>query len=303
MTNGEIWLIEFGDHSCTFKYVDFPFVRGADGAQLLKTNQQELIAKFLYFYLQNIEVYNSGKYERHFKYLKTEQITLPPLDVQKSIIAECEKVDADFANAQKQIEDAKAEINQGVSRGLEIANAISSNIVRLGDVCQVNPPKSGLKNISDDTVVSFVEMASVSNDGFIFHKEDKILSELKKGSYTYFAENDILIAKITPCMENGKCAVAENLTNGIGMGSSEFHVLRTTEKIINKYLFAYLNREAIRIEAAKRMTGASGHRRVPISFYEDLQIPLPSLTEQQKIVSQVQALEQKISAAKNVFAT
>ena len=133
-------------------------------------------------------------------------------------------------------------------------------------------------------------------------KTDKPLGELRKGSYTYFAENDILIAKITPCMENGKCAIATGLTNGIGFGSSEFHVFRCNKLINNKYLFAFLNRDEIRNNAAKVMTGASGHRRVPISFYEDLIIPVPSLKEQQKIVFQIEALEQQIAEAKKVMA-
>ena len=74
-------------------------------------------------------------------------------------------------------------------------------------------------------MVSFIEMASVSDEGYISEKVDRPLGEVLKGSYTYFSEGDIIIAKITPCMENGKCAIARNLTNHIGFGSSEFHVL------------------------------------------------------------------------------
>ncbi|MBR3557464.1 MAG: restriction endonuclease subunit S [Bacteroidales bacterium] len=144
-------------------------------------------------------------------------------------------------------------------------------------------------------------MSSVSNDGFIETKSDKPLGELRKGSYTYFAENDIIIAKITPCMENGKCAIAKGLTNGIGMGSSEFHVFRIKNEYSTEYVFAYLNREIVRKEAAQNMTGASGHRRVPISFYENLEIPIPPLTEQQRIVSKIETYEAEISKAKAVM--
>lgn len=113
--------------------------------------------------------------------------------------------------------------------------------------------------------------------------------DVRKGSYTYFAEGDIIIAKITPCMENGKCALATGLTNGIGFGSSEFHVLRVNTKLINNvYLFAYLNRKEIRERAAAVMTGSSGHRRVPITFYEELEIPVPSMDEQLRIVAEYQ---------------
>ena len=158
----------------------------------------------------------------------------------------------------------------------------------------LNPSKREIANIDENTIISFVEMASVADKGYIQNKVDKPLKELKKGSYTYFAENDILIAKITPCMENGKCAIAKNLTNGLGMGSSEFHIFRTHKGLNNKFLFACLNQDSIRQEAAKNMTGSSGHRRVPISFYESLQIPLPPIEEQEKIISAIEKLESKI---------
>ena len=145
-------------------------------------------------------------------------------------------------------------------------------------------------------------MASVSNDGYITNKIDKPLSEIKNGSYTYFAEGDIIIAKITPCMENGKCAIATGLTNKIGFGSSEYHVLRCNEEVLNKYLFGYLNRESVRQMAAKRMTGASGHRRVPISFYENLEIPVPPLSEQQRIVAEVETYEAEIAKCETIMA-
>lgn len=145
-------------------------------------------------------------------------------------------------------------------------------------------------------------MASVNNHGFIENKIDKPLGELRKGSYTYFAENDIIIAKITPCMENGKCAIAKNLTNGIGLGSSEFHVLRTKNNEINQtFLFHFLNREKIRKEAEKHMTGSSGHRRVPISFYENLSIPLPSIGKQKEIITQIHVYENEITKAQVVM--
>ncbi|MDY3096281.1 MAG: hypothetical protein SOW42_00870, partial [Methanobrevibacter sp.] len=124
-------------------------------------------------------------------------------------------------------------------------------------MCITNPSKNEIRNLSDDLLVSFIEMASVSNNGYIENKIDKSLGELRKGSYTYFAENDIIIAKITPCMENGKCAIAKNLTNQIGLGSSEFHVFRKNcNDVNNVFLFYYLNREKIRKNAEQNMTGA-----------------------------------------------
>lgn len=158
----------------------------------------------------------------------------------------------------------------------------------------LNPSKAELANLDENTLVSFVEMASVSDKGFIQNRVDKSLKELKKGGYTYFKENDILIAKITPCMENGKCAIAKNLTNGLGMGSTEFHIFRAKEDLNNKFLFLCLNQDFIRQKAERNMTGSSGHRRVPISFYESLQIPLPPLKVQEKIVSVIESIESRI---------
>ena len=175
-------------------------------------------------------------------------------------------------------------------------------LVKLGEICKIiNPSKTAIHDILDDTVVSFVDMASISNDGYIELKTDKFLGDLRKGSYSYFAENDIIIAKITPCMENGKCAIARKLTNGIGMGSSEFHVFRIDNKYSTEYVFAFLNRKKIRDEAEKVMTGSSGHRRVPVNFYKDLLLPLPPLDIQQKIVDECETVDSECEEAQNTI--
>ena len=224
------------------------------------------------------------------------EIPLPPLDIQRNIISECETIDTEYQNAQTQIVDCKMKISS-------IMSDVHGNTKSLKEICSViNPSKSDIRTLSDDTLVSFVDMSSVSNDGFIEKKNDRQLGDLRKGSYTYFAENDIIIAKITPCMENGKCALARNLTNKIGMGSSEFHVFRIKTDYSTDFVFYFLNRAEIRKEAQKNMTGASGHRRVPISFYEDLRIPLPPLEEQHRIVSEITALESQIATAKQTMA-
>lgn len=141
-------------------------------------------------------------------------------------------------------------------------------------------------------------MSSVSNDGCITYKEDKTIKQLKKGSYTLFQDEDIIIAKITPCMENGKCALARNLTNGLAMGSSEFHVLRTNNDIvINDYLFHLLNRQIVRDFAEQNMTGTSGHRRVPIKWYEDLDIPVPPIDVQKQIIEEIAKVDKSVSGA------
>ncbi len=169
----------------------------------------------------------------------------------------------------------------------------------LGKVAVINPSKREIAKIADKTRVSFVEMASVSEEGYILTKVDKSIGDLRKGSFTYFADNDIIIAKITPCMENGKCALAADLTNSVGMGSSEFHVVRCDDAwLLPQYAFAYLNRQSIRSVAITYMTGSSGHRRVPADFLESLPIPLPPLDIQKRIATECEAVDFGVEKAR-----
>jgi restriction endonuclease S subunit len=171
---------------------------------------------------------------------------------------------------------------------------------KLNELAKTNPLKVEIADLDAKTLVSFIDMPSVSNYGYIVTKIDRPCSEIKKGSYTYFREGDIIIAKITPCMENGKCALAVNLTNGLALGSSEFHVIRANNnKVRAKYLFTLLNRRIVRIEAEKHMTGASGRRRAPIAFYEQMEIPLPPLSEQKKTVAEIEKQEVQIQELQN----
>lgn len=170
--------------------------------------------------------------------------------------------------------------------------------VPLRQVAVLNPPKSELKGQPITTKVSFVEMAAVSENGYIAAATSKKLGDVLKGSYTYFAEDDIILAKITPCMENGKCALARGLTNKIGMGSSEFHVIRVDKsKLLPDFLFGFLNRSEVRKIAEKNMTGSSGHRRVPESFYAELKVPVPPMKVQQQICEGFKAIDADVQSA------
>jgi len=180
------------------------------------------------------------------------------------------------------------QINLTAAKTVEVVSKFP--LMTLASLAEFNPSKTEISEIPDDTIVSFVEMSSVNNDGIIESRVDRPLHELRGGSYTYFREDDIIVAKITPCYENGKCALATGLTNGLGMGSSEFHVIRCGERILNNYMFAYINRDIIREAGKSHMTGASGHRRVPVEYYKQLQIPLPPLDVQSKIVEAYEAV-------------
>ena len=152
---------------------------------------------------------------------------------------------------------------------------------KLGDCCELNPRRPNL-TVKDTDKVSFVPMPSVSENGYLQDVTDEEYGKVKKG-FTYFENDDVLFAKITPCMENGKGAIAEGLTNNIGMGSTEFHVLRPIEGVSNPYWLLALTRLPIfRERASKNMTGTGGQKRVPAYYLENFMVGLPPIEEQNR---------------------
>lgn len=148
-------------------------------------------------------------------------------------------------------------------------------LTTLGQCCELNPKRP--RDINDETMVSFVPMPAVSEYGKIDCSDIRPYKEVRKG-FTYFAENDVLFAKITPCMENGKGAVARELENGIGSGSTEFHVLRPIAGKSNPYwLYIITMFDTFRVGAKKVMTGTGGQLRVPIGYLNDYPISLPPI--------------------------
>lgn len=161
---------------------------------------------------------------------------------------------------------------------------------KLGDIATVNPPKMEVKSLNLSTPVSFVSMASISAEsGTITQLETRKLEEVKNG-YTYFTENNVLLAKITPCMENGKIAITEGLQNGIGFGTTEVYAIRPTSQVLPGWIYAYLKRETFRKQAEKHMTGSAGQKRVPKRYLENVDIPIPPLNVQQQIVEKLDAI-------------
>lgn len=148
-------------------------------------------------------------------------------------------------------------------------------ITILGQCCELNPKRP--RDINDELMVSFVPMPAVSEDGKIDCSDIRPYKEVRKG-FTYFAENDVLFAKITPCMENGKGAVARGLEGEIGSGSTEFHVLRPIEGKSNPYwLYILTMFDLFRVGARKVMTGTGGQLRVPIGYLKDYPVSLPPI--------------------------
>ncbi len=156
-------------------------------------------------------------------------------------------------------------------------------LVKLGEVAEVNPRCP--KDIDEDQMISFVTMASASEEGLLLNEEPRVLKETKKG-FTYFEHSDVLLAKITPCFENGKSLRPYQINNKVGFGSTEFHVLRANlEKLDPAYLFYMVWNEAFRFYGTNAMSGAAGQKRVGTPFLKQLEIPLPPLAEQKRIAA------------------
>ncbi len=155
--------------------------------------------------------------------------------------------------------------------------------VPLSKVAQINPRLP--KGTDESQDVSFLAMASVSEDGLVLEQETRVLGETKKG-YTYFERGDVLLAKITPCFENGKAALTDSLEHQVGFGSTEFHVLRADPRQLDsKYLFYIVWNDHFRFLGEKSMQGAAGQKRVSVDFLKNFEIPLPPLDEQKRIAA------------------
>jgi len=169
----------------------------------------------------------------------------------------------------------------------------------LGEVCTIKPPKSEARaKLAAGDEVSFAPMEDLGiGVKYLQPHRTRPLGQVS-GSYTYFADGDVLLAKITPCFENGKLGVARGLTNGVGFGSSEYIVLRPSPTLDAEFLYYYLARPAFLEEGTRTMTGAVGHKRVTKEFVESYPIPLPPLGEQRRIVTILDEAFEGIATAK-----
>jgi type I restriction enzyme S subunit len=175
--------------------------------------------------------------------------------------------------------------------------------VHLEDVCHVNPKKASKP---DNGLVSFIPMDAVSEDTKLLRQEIKQYDEVSKG-FTSFTNRDCLVAKITPCFENGKGAFVNNLCNGVGFGSTEFHVLRAKKDMCSEFVYYITQTREFRLKGEMNMQGSAGHRRVTTDYLKLFKIVLPpSIAEQQKIASvlvnadkEIELLEQQLVDLKN----
>ena len=271
-------------------------------------NKQLVIPKFLFFWINS----------NYFNYLMKQAATkttlpilnkskfsnlpffLPPLPIQKKIV---QKLDDILG----QLEEKKKEILKLVDKNSENLETLAeqfqgelitkffnspqvldnSEIKRLDEVCTINPSKQEIKDLDDKTQVSFIPMKLVDDKkGEITTTEIRNLGDVK-GGYTYFKENDVIFAKITPCMQNGKCAIGLDLENGIAFGSTEFHVFRVKEDVLPEWIYYFLRQYKLRKHAEKNMTGTAGQKRVPKEFLASYKIPIPPKSIQKDMIKKI----------------
>lgn len=251
---------------------------------------EKILPELLPFIIQNDALFDfavgksAGSLSPRVKWenLKNYEFELPDMEKQRELAKVLWAMDATKKSYQKLLlktdELVKAQFIEMF--GIPGTDEKGWGLTTLGECCELNPRRP--KDMDKEAEYSFVAMPSVSEKGIVDTSIWRPYPEVCKG-FTYFAENDVLFAKITPCMENGKGGVAIGLKNGAAFGSTEFHVLRPIVGKSNPYwLYIITMFSKFRTDAEKVMTGTGGQRRVPISYLDDYKISLPPLALQEQ---------------------
>lgn len=213
------------------------------------------------------------------------KIPLPPIDMQQQFVTELSRHTDVQANAENMLETLE-------KAGIDKSFFHSENVADISDIAKINPSYP----LTDKSSSLFVEMAAVDEiNGTIKYFKNK--TDLQSSGLSRFRENDILFARITPCTENGKIAIASGLERETGTGSTELVVFSPSPKVNSRWLYFFLNNHDLRQNAEKSMTGTTGRRRVPMDFFNKIKVPLHSLEEQDR---QVRELESYIKVRKDL---
>ncbi|EHH4536239.1 restriction endonuclease subunit S [Escherichia coli] len=277
-------------------------------------------ARFLHYYLYSLDttkvLYKFGSGLRQnlsfldFKRLPIFEI---PEDTQKLISNYLDKktalIDEAISIKEKQINLLKERkqiiIQQAVTQGLDPNVPMKdSGVDWIGDIPEhwevvplkrlaVLSPSVKVSNRKSKELVTFLAMEKVSTDGFIDQDTLMPICDVSQG-FTVFNRGDVIVAKITPCFENGKSAWLNNLQTEFGYGSTEFHVLRCGQRIIGSFLYLIVSSPLFLNAGEAMMTGSAGQKRVPSSFIQNFPTAIPGVAEQEKIVSKVKELFSQI---------
>lgn len=258
------------------------------------TCSERLDSKYLFYFLLsqegNLNKLASGATVKGIKtnHILDMKIPLLPIIEQQKIAAILDAADS-LRQKDQQLVERYTALSQSLF--LEMFGGKTNSKVPLSSLCVVNPKKSEIAAISKSTEVSFVPMAKVSEQGEVDLTESRTIEEVWTG-FTYFSNEDVVFAKITPCMENGKGGIMRNLKNKIGFGTTEFHVLRPIPNITTaEWLFYLTKQKSFRETAEKNMTGSAGQKRVPTKFFDTYLVKKPSYEKQIEFAERIQLID------------
>lgn len=266
---------------------------------IVRTDPCRCISKYLYFYLfaspqfrEEIKLLTQGANINNISSTINEiELPLPPIEVQQQIISELDGYQQIIKGAQALLNNYRPKLSY-----------VSDSYKTLDEIALFKPSKNEVKDLPGDTEVSFVPMAAINMfDASFEATETRRLEDVSK-DFTYFKDEDILLAKITPCFENGKAGIAHNLKNGIGFGSTEYIVIRADLSIVYpEWVFYHINTQTF-IDGGKAfMTGTAGQQRIDINYVKQYRIPVPSLEEQEKFLNEIHHEQSLIKPSKEII--
>ena len=275
-------------------------------------DRERLDGQYLWYYFSRASAWNealglsSGGTPTSRNRLKEARllamhIPLPPLAEQRRIVARIEELAAKVEAAQALRQQAVEEAERLVGCALEQIILSSEglwNSASISQVAEVNPSRQGWDPPSSSDMVSFVPMRAVDDlTGTILWPETSKYEDVKSG-YKWFVDGDVIFARITPCMQNGKAAIARDLVNGVGFGSTEFIVIRPGPEVSSEWIHAIVRLRGFRKEATEHFKGTAGQQRVPPDFVKRKVVPVPPIPEQRRIVAYLDDLQAKVDAVK-----
>ena len=268
-------------------------------AHVLKAKDEIISTDFLLYSLMFYDVTKliTGTTRKKLTRAGMEKITIhiPTLSIQNKITDYLNKIENFISFREHQLSFLK-ELNKSLFTtmfGDPFSKVINKEEEKsfLKDITIINPSKKEIEEIKSNLEISFITMVDISEDGRINVDNIKTLEDVKN-NFTFFKENDVLFAKITPCMENGKGGVAKNLKNNIGFGTTEIHVLRPISNITNSQWIYHLTKLPLfRKDAEIHMTGSAGQKRVPTTYLANFKIKVPPIELQNKFAERVEKIE------------
>ena len=257
---------------------------------------EQILPKYLYYILLSLDIS-----------LWASQCNPP--SISKEMVAECKIPVPSLGIQQKIVDelDGYQHIIDGARTVVEgykpvIPLNLNGELLRLEDIAVFRPSKEEVKTLAGDTLVSFVPMSALNTHSISFNvKEDRKIEEVYTG-FTYFRDNDILLAKITPCFENGKAGIARNLRNGVGFGSTEYIVIRAKpEMVYPEWIYYHINSAEFIKQGKEAMTGTAGQQRIDINFVKNYSIMVPPIALQRQILDSIETEQMLVSSSKQLI--